>query len=55
MLENQFFETVSNNLYLIRNDNNCLEIQGASPNNFARIVTWDCHARSHQIWYRYDG
>ncbi len=55
MLENQHFLTDSQSPRLIRNDNNCLEIQGGSPNNFARIVTWDCHGGSHQIWYRYDG
>lgn len=54
MLVNQMFETALPNLHLIQNDNNCMEIQGASPNNFARIVTWDCHGRSHQVWYRYD-
>lgn len=54
MLTNQMFETISPNLHLVRNENLCMEIQGASPNNFARIVTWDCHGRSHQLWYFYD-
>lgn len=54
MLENQHFLTEGNNPHLLRNDNYCVEIQGASPNNFARIVTWDCHGRSHQLWYRYN-
>lgn len=54
MLTNQMFETVSPNLHLVQNENLCMEIQGASPDNFARIVTWDCHGRSHQLWYFYD-
>jgi hypothetical protein len=54
-LPNQVFYTRSENLHQIISDLNyeCMEIQGGSPDNFARIVLWPCHGQSHQVWYKY--
>ncbi|MEV4110258.1 RICIN domain-containing protein [Nonomuraea sp. NPDC049695] len=34
--------------------NFCMEVQGGSLDDFAAIVTWDCHHQAHQAWLRYN-
>ncbi|GAA3264404.1 RICIN domain-containing protein [Nonomuraea helvata] len=34
--------------------NFCMEVQGGSLDDFAAIVTWDCHHQAHQVWLRYN-
>jgi hypothetical protein len=31
-------------------DNRCLDVNGASKDNGAQIVQWDCHGGANQLW-----